>query len=134
VAPLLPRRDRRPEPGGPRISARRVAARRRGPRDRGRALLQHHPLVACLSGGRRAPPRGAGHAIGRARAVEGKQPSDVGKALDADGIPVRLGKLEAEPMLKKLGVDEAVRASFMFYNTREEADALAASLIRITAK
>ena len=47
---------------------------------------------------------------------------------------MRLGKLEAEPMLKKLGVDEAVRASFMFYNTREEADALAASLIRITAK
>jgi cysteine desulfurase/selenocysteine lyase len=66
--------------------------------------------------------------------VEGKQPSDVGKALDADGIAVRPGKLEAEPMLKKLGVDEAVRASFMFYNTREEADALAASLARMTAK
>jgi hypothetical protein len=31
--------------------------------------------------------------------VEGKQPSDVGKALDADGIAVRPGKLEAEPML-----------------------------------
>jgi len=34
--------------------------------------------------------------------VEGKQPSDVGKFLDADGIAVRPGKLEAEPMLKKI--------------------------------
>jgi cysteine desulfurase / selenocysteine lyase len=46
---------------------------------------------------------------------------------------VRSGKLEAEPLLRKLGVDQAVRASFMFYNTREEADALAASLTRIAA-
>jgi len=65
--------------------------------------------------------------------VDGKQPSDVSKALDADGIAVRAGKLEAEPMLKKLGVEQAVRASFMFYNNREEADALAASLTRIAA-
>jgi len=36
-------------------------------------------------------------------------------------------------MLKKLGVEQAVRASFMFYNTREEADVLAASLARIAA-
>jgi hypothetical protein len=66
--------------------------------------------------------------------VEVKQPSDIGKTLDADGIAVRPGKLEAESTLKKLDVDEAVRASFMFYNTREEADALAASPTRITAK
>jgi len=65
--------------------------------------------------------------------VDGKQPSAVGKALDADGIAVRPGKLSAEPMLKKLGVEQAVRASFMFYNTREEADVLAASLARIAA-
>ncbi len=63
--------------------------------------------------------------------VDGKQPAEVGKALDADGIAVRAGKLAAEPMLKALGVDQAVRASFMFYNTREEADVLAASLARI---
>ncbi len=63
--------------------------------------------------------------------VDGKPPSEVGKALDTDGIAVRAGKLAAEPMLKALGVDQAVRASFMFYNTREEADALAESLARI---
>src|SRR3954468_2819320 len=55
--------------------------------------------------------------------VAGKQAGDIGKALDADGIAVRSGKLDAEPLLKKLGVDQFVRASFMFYNTREEADA-----------
>lgn len=50
--------------------------------------------------------------------VDGAPASDVGKALDADGIGVRPGKLAAEPMLKALGVEQAVRASFMFYNTR----------------
>jgi cysteine desulfurase / selenocysteine lyase len=65
--------------------------------------------------------------------VAGKSAGDVSKALDADGIAVRSGKLEAEPLLRKLGVDQAVRASFMFYNTREEVDALAASLTRIAA-
>jgi len=65
--------------------------------------------------------------------VKGKQPSDVSKALDADGIAVRAGKLAAETLLKKLGVQEAVRASFTFYNTVDEADALASSLVRIAA-
>jgi selenocysteine lyase/cysteine desulfurase len=37
----------------------------------------------------------------------------------------------AEPLLKALGTDEAVRASFMFYNTREEATALATALEKI---
>jgi cysteine desulfurase/selenocysteine lyase len=65
--------------------------------------------------------------------IDGKEASEVAKALDADGIAVRAGKLAAEPMLKSLGVEQAVRASFMFYNTREEADALATSLARIAA-
>jgi selenocysteine lyase/cysteine desulfurase len=41
------------------------------------------------------------------------------------------GKLEAEPLLKALGTEEAVRAPFMFYNTYEEADVLAAALENI---
>jgi cysteine desulfurase / selenocysteine lyase len=63
--------------------------------------------------------------------VEGKPPKEVEKALDAEGIAVRAGKLAAEPLLKALGAEEAVRASFMFYNTRAEADALASALARI---
>ena len=64
--------------------------------------------------------------------VEGKKPKEVEKALDDEGIAVRAGKLAAEPLLKTLGADEAVRASFMFYNTRGEADALAAALEEIS--
>jgi cysteine desulfurase/selenocysteine lyase len=63
--------------------------------------------------------------------VEGKEPSKVSQALDRQGIAVRAGKLAAQPMLQALGVEEAVRASFMFYNTRAEADALASALEQI---
>lgn len=47
------------------------------------------------------------------------------------GARLRAGKLEAEPLLRSLGVEEAVRASFTFYNTHAEADALADALRRI---
>jgi cysteine desulfurase/selenocysteine lyase len=57
--------------------------------------------------------------------VEAMEAKQVEKALDAEGIAVRAGKLAAEPLLKALGASDAVRASFMFYNTQEEADALA---------
>ncbi|MFL6213336.1 MAG: aminotransferase class V-fold PLP-dependent enzyme [Blastocatellia bacterium] len=60
--------------------------------------------------------------------IDGKSPKDVEKALDAEGIAVRAGKLAAQPLLKAMGTDEAVRASFMFYNTQAEADALASAL------
>ncbi len=63
--------------------------------------------------------------------VEGQQPSDLEKKLDKKGIAVRAGKLAAEPLLRALGVKEAVRASFVFYNTFEEADALAEALRKI---
>ncbi|HEX8448860.1 MAG TPA: cysteine desulfurase [Allosphingosinicella sp.] len=62
--------------------------------------------------------------------AEGREASDVAKALDSDGIAVRAGNLEAAPLLRALGVEEAVRASFSFYNTKAEADALAESIDR----
>jgi cysteine desulfurase/selenocysteine lyase len=63
--------------------------------------------------------------------VDGKEPSEVEKALDAEGIAVRAGNLDAEPLLEALGARQAVRASFLFYNTRAEADALADAVERI---
>jgi selenocysteine lyase/cysteine desulfurase len=41
-------------------------------------------------------------------------------------------EVAAEPLLKALGAKEAVRASFMFYNTREEAETLAAAVEKIS--
>lgn len=56
---------------------------------------------------------------------------DVEKALDEEGVAVRAGKLAAGLLLKAMGAGAAVRASFMFYNTREEADALAGVLEKV---
>jgi cysteine desulfurase/selenocysteine lyase len=66
--------------------------------------------------------------------VDGVQAKEVEQALDREGIAVRAGTLDAVPMLESLGVSEAVRASFVFFNTREEADALAEALTRIAAR
>jgi len=53
-------------------------------------------------------------------------------ALDARGIAVRAGDLAALPLLKRLGVEEAVRASCYVYSTIEEVDLLADTLQRMT--
>jgi selenocysteine lyase/cysteine desulfurase len=78
-----------------------------------------------------------GHALSReaTRAFEGTREAVAGliKALDREGIAVRSGKLAAQPLLKALGVDEAVRASFLFYNTFAEADFLADTLQKLVA-
>ena len=66
--------------------------------------------------------------------VDGMSASDLAKKLDENGIATRAGKLAAQPHLKALGVEEAVRASFVFYNTHEEADMLAESLVRIVER
>ncbi len=63
--------------------------------------------------------------------AEGQDPKKLEKALDREGIAIRAGNLEAAPLLRALGVEKAVRASFMFYNTHEEADKLALALTRI---
>jgi len=58
-------------------------------------------------------------------------PLDVGTLLDADGIAVRTGHHCAMPLMKALGISGTVRASFAFYNTFEEIEKLAESLLRI---
>jgi cysteine desulfurase/selenocysteine lyase len=66
--------------------------------------------------------------------IEGQDPRETEQALDQHGIAVRAGNLEAEPLLKRLGYDKAVRASFMFYNTYEEADFLADTVRQIAQR
>ena len=61
-------------------------------------------------------------------AVEGVHPHDVGTLLNLDGIAVRTGHHCAQPLMKRLGVAATSRASFAFYNTMSEADALAAGI------
>jgi cysteine desulfurase / selenocysteine lyase len=55
---------------------------------------------------------------------------DIVKALDAMGFAVRGGDLASLPLLKRMGVTEAVRASCYAYTTAEEVDLLVAALQR----
>ena len=64
--------------------------------------------------------------------MEGVHPHDIGTILDTDGIAVRAGHHCAQPLMKHYGIPGTARASFAFYNTREEADTLVASLHKIS--
>jgi len=57
-------------------------------------------------------------------------PYDVGTVLDRLGIAVRTGHHCTQPLMKRYGIPGTVRASFAFYNTREEIERLAAGLER----
>ncbi|MDR2125268.1 MAG: cysteine desulfurase [Prevotellaceae bacterium] len=57
---------------------------------------------------------------------------DTGMILDKKGIAVRTGALCAEPLLAHFGKTGMVRASFAFYNTFDEIDALCENLEKIS--
>jgi len=59
-------------------------------------------------------------------------PFDMGTLLDRLGIAVRTGHHCAQPLMQRLGIEGTVRASFAFYNTREEIDALTAAVRRVS--
>ena len=63
--------------------------------------------------------------------VEGVHPHDVGAVLDDDGIAIRAGHHCAQPVMRHFGIPATARASFAFYNTREEVDALVRGLVRV---
>lgn len=63
--------------------------------------------------------------------LDGVHPHDIGTILDADGIAVRAGHHCAQPLMRHYGIPGTARASFAFYNTPAEADALVASLRKI---
>ena len=56
---------------------------------------------------------------------------DLGTLLDRLGIALRTGHHCAQPLMERLGIEGTVRASFSFYNTREEVDALVAGIERV---
>lgn len=56
---------------------------------------------------------------------------DLGTLLDRLGIAVRTGHHCAEPLMRRMGIEGTVRASFGLYNTFEEVDALVAGIRRV---
>ncbi|NCB69189.1 MAG: cysteine desulfurase [Bacteroidia bacterium] len=60
-------------------------------------------------------------------------PYDIGMLLDKLGIAVRTGHHCAQPLIDSLGIPGTVRASFAFYNTKEEIDIFVAALKKVVA-
>ena len=63
--------------------------------------------------------------------IEGVHPHDIGTILDQDGIAVRAGHHCAQPVMQFFDVPATARASFAFYNTREEVDKLADAVQKV---
>lgn len=57
-------------------------------------------------------------------------PHDVATVLDSEGIAVRAGHHCCQPLMRWLDVTATARASFYLYNTEQDVDRLAASLLR----
>src|SRR2546425_3545744 len=60
--------------------------------------------------------------------IDGVHPHDIGTILDQQGIAVRAGHHCAQPVMRRLNIAATARASFAFYNTREEVNQLAEAI------
>ena len=65
--------------------------------------------------------------------IRGIHPHDVASILDSCGVCVRSGNHCAQPLMRFLGIDSTCRASFYFYNNKEDVDKLVEAL-KITYK
>ncbi len=63
--------------------------------------------------------------------MEAAHPHDVGTMMDMDGVAIRTGHHCTEPVMKRYDVPATSRASFSFYNTKEEIDVLVKSIKKI---
>ena len=63
--------------------------------------------------------------------VKGIHPHDVASILDSVGVCVRSGNHCAQPLLRYFGIDSTCRASFYFYNTKEDVDRLVSGLQKV---
>ncbi len=58
-------------------------------------------------------------------------PHDIGTILDQHGIAVRAGHHCAQPTMQRLGIPATARASFSFYNTKDDVEALMRAIDRV---
>jgi len=65
--------------------------------------------------------------------LDGVHPHDVGTIVDQEGVAVRTGHHCTQPVMDFLGIPATTRASFAFYNTRAEVDALVAAVRKVRA-
>ncbi len=60
--------------------------------------------------------------------INGVHPHDVASILDSEGVCIRSGNHCAQPLMRFLDIDSTCRASFYFYNTKEDVDRLVHAL------
>lgn len=58
-------------------------------------------------------------------------PYDAGTIIDKFGIAVRTGNHCAQPLMELLGITGNIRASFAFYNTKQEVDRLVEAILKV---
>jgi len=63
--------------------------------------------------------------------IDDIHPHDIGTILDQEGIAIRAGHHCAQPVMKRFNVPATARASFAFYNTKEEIDTLARAIEQV---
>ena len=62
--------------------------------------------------------------------INGVHPHDVASILDSQNVCVRSGNHCAQPLMRFLSIDSTCRASFYFYNSKEDVDRLVSALIK----
>jgi cysteine desulfurase/selenocysteine lyase len=88
------------------------------------ALLDYATAAMSKLPGLRVVGTAQGKASVLSFAVEGIHPHDLGSLLDHEGVVVRAGHHCAQPLMTRLGLPATTRASFAYFNTREDVDAL----------
>jgi len=63
--------------------------------------------------------------------IDDIHPHDIGTILDQEGIAVRAGHHCAQPVMQRFNVPATARASFAFYNTKQEIDVLARTIEKV---
>jgi cysteine desulfurase / selenocysteine lyase len=105
--------------------------------DRDKAIAHEHELLSYAT--ERISSIEGVHIIGTAREkasvlsfiIDDIHPHDIGTILDQEGIAIRAGHHCAQPVMQRFNVPATARASFAFYNTKEEVDVLARTIEKV---
>ena len=73
-------------------------------------------------------PNRANHSGAISFNMKGVHPHDIASILDSKAVCIRAGNHCAQPLMRYLGIDSTCRASFYFYNTKDDVDRLVSSL------
>jgi len=63
--------------------------------------------------------------------MEGVHPHDIGTIVDREGVAIRTGHHCAQPVMDRYGIPATARASFAFYNSTADVEALVAAVERV---